>query len=477
MYPETQGKKTWQHYLVATIAFGGALAIQAALKGPDAPAVTSLPAVVLLTVHAGLPLCIVAILLSAYCFEPFTRFRAPAGNLVRHHGTAEVEARLLQRQRTSEAATEPAKVSIRCKEENYALLFENSLDAVFLSDADGTISAANKAACLLFGMTPEEFRQAGRAGLIASEELRLPTYVEKRASAGTVRGELEFVRKDGTTFIGEATSILVDNPALFSFTIIRDISDRKRAEESAAALAATLETCVAERTAELEAVVREQEAFCYSVSHDLRAPLRHINCYSSILAEDFAEELSTQAREYLSRICSSTNKMGKMIDHLLELSRVNRVDLALDPVDLSAMAEQVLRELKETDGKRRCEVVVAESITVLGDRILFMQLMGNLLGNAWKYTSSREDARIEFGMTQIDGEDAFFVRDNGVGFDMAYSSKLFGAFERLHGAEFPGVGIGLATAQRIVRRHGGRIWAKGAVGEGATFYFSLPVYF
>nr|WP_268875238.1 ATP-binding protein [Geoanaerobacter pelophilus] len=439
------------------------------MTGPDTPA-ASLPSVVLVTLHAALPLCIASILLSASSSLPPALL--DTGDKSAWHWTRD----FIKRHRPSQPTVKREKSATQ-KDENYMLLFENSLDAVFVSDADGTISAANKAACQLFGMTPEEFRRVGRAGLITSEELRLSSYVEERASAGTARGELEFVRKDGTTFIGEATSVLVDNPALFSFTIVRDISDRKRAEEAVAALAATLETRVTERTAELEAVVREQEAFSYSVSHDLRAPLRHINCYSSILAEDFAEELSTQAREYLSRICSSTNKMGKMIDHLLELSRVNRVDLALEPVDLSTMAEQVLQELKETDGKRRCEVVVAESITVLGDRILFMQLMGNLLGNAWKYTSSREDARIEFGMTQVDGEDAFFVRDNGVGFDMAYSSKLFGAFERLHGAEFPGVGIGLATAQRIVRRHGGRIWAEGAVGEGATFYFSLPVYF
>lgn len=465
MYPETKGKKTWQHYLVATIAFVGALAVHATMTGPDTTA-ASLPSVVLV----ALPLCIASILLSASSFHPPALL--DTGDKSAWHWTRD----FIERQRPSQPAVKREKSATPKKDENYMLLFENSLDAIFMSEADGTISAANKAACQLFGMTSEELFEAGRR-IVNPKDGRLASYLEERAANGKVRGELEFFRKDGSTFVGETTSVLVKSPALFSFTIVRDISDRKKAEEAVAALAATLETRVAERTAELEAVIREQETFSYSVSHDLRAPLRHINCYSSILAEDFAEELSAQAREYLSRICGSTNKMGKMIDHLLELSRVNRVDLALEPVDLSAMAEQVLQELKETDGKRRCEVVIAESITVLGDRILFMQLMGNLLGNAWKYTSSKEDARIEFGMTQVDGEDAFFVRDNGVGFDMAYSSKLFGAFERLHGAEFPGVGIGLATAQRIVRRHGGRIWAEGAVGEGATFYFSLPVYF
>ena len=238
-----------------------------------------------------------------------------------------------------------------------------------------------------------------------------------------------------------------------------------------------LEQRVSERTADLLSSIRELEAFSYSVSHDLRAPLRHINSFSSILIEDFSGALPEPAVRYLERICSASSKMGALIDHLLELSRVGRAELKLGPVDLSDLASSILDSLQETEPKRRVHCSVERGITVLGDRALMNQLLQNLLGNAWKYTSQKPLAHIEFGKTLVAGQPTFFVKDDGAGFDMEYKDNLFVAFQRLHSGEFEGDGIGLATAQRIVKRHGGQIWAGGKVGVGATFYFTLPVHF
>ena len=239
----------------------------------------------------------------------------------------------------------------------------------------------------------------------------------------------------------------------------------------------TLEQRVLERTEELKSAIREQEAFSYSVSHDLRAPLRHINSFSAILLEECGVDLPDEGRAYLQRICAASSKMGALIDDLLELSRVARTAINLEPVPLSEFAVQILQMYQETEPHRVLRSSVVEGVTVLGDRVLLRQLLENLLGNAWKYTSEEASARIEFGVTRIAGAEAFFVKDNGVGFDMVYKEKLFRAFERLHGSEFPGSGVGLATSERIIKRHGGSIWAEGKVGDGATFYFTLPVYY
>ena len=238
-----------------------------------------------------------------------------------------------------------------------------------------------------------------------------------------------------------------------------------------------LEQRVRERTADLESALRDQESFSYSISHDLRAPLRHINSFSAILIEDYGADLPSEARGYLDRVCAASNTMGKLIDHLLELSQMGRTEIKLEAVNLSEMAVQVLGTYQEADSQRCLEAKVAEGAVVWGDRVMLGLLLDNLLGNAWKYTSKKPTARIEFGRAQVRGEEAFFVRDDGAGFDMAYQQRLFCAFERLHGTEFEGVGIGLATSQRIIKRHGGNIWAEGKVDEGATFYFTLPVYY
>jgi len=238
-----------------------------------------------------------------------------------------------------------------------------------------------------------------------------------------------------------------------------------------------LEERVKERTADLESSLREQQAFSYTVSHDLRAPLRHINSFSAIIAEEHLEALPAAVCGYLERIGEASNRMGALIDHLLELSRVSLRPVALESVNLSNMARQVLAMHQDIDATRQVKTFVADGIFVWGDASMLRLLLQNLLGNAWKYSSGRSCAHIEFGVTHVDGEEAIFVRDNGAGFDMAYLQRLFTPFERLHGREFEGNGIGLATSQRIVRRHGGRIWAQGKVDEGACFYFTLPVHY
>jgi signal transduction histidine kinase len=231
---------------------------------------------------------------------------------------------------------------------------------------------------------------------------------------------------------------------------------------------------LAERSAQLEAANKELEAFAYSVSHDLRAPLRAIDGFSQVLLEDCGERLDGTGRDALGRVRAATARMAQLIDDLLRLSRVSRGELRQEDIDLSEMARGVVSELSLSEPGRHVEVHVAEGVTAEGDPELVRLVLENLLGNAFKFTSKRAEARVDFGVERLDGMPVYFVRDNGVGFDMAYVDKLFGAFQRLHaGAEFPGTGIGLATVQRVVHRHGGRIWAQAAQGEGATFRFTL----
>ena len=235
-----------------------------------------------------------------------------------------------------------------------------------------------------------------------------------------------------------------------------------------------LEQRVKDRTAQLEASNRELEAFCYSVSHDLRAPLRGIDGWSLALLEDYREKFDEKGRQYLQRVRADTQRMGQLIDDLLLLSRVARGPIQRSPVDLTATAQRVVARLREAEPERRVEFAIQPGLTAHGDARLLEIVLSNLLGNAWKFSRARPLARVEFGRTEMDSGPAFFVRDNGVGFDMTYAQKLFGVFQRMHKAsEFPGTGIGLATVQRVIQRHGGRVWAEAQVDRGATFYFTL----
>ena len=252
---------------------------------------------------------------------------------------------------------------------------------------------------------------------------------------------------------------------------VRELSE---VNESLLRLNSELERRVVERTAQLEAANQELEMFSYSVSHDMRAPLRHLDGFSQALIEEYAAKLNTTGKEYLDRIKKSSRRMLEMIDAILELSRFARGKVLRESVDLSAMVREIADELLRTQPDRQVTFQISEGITVRGDAQLLKVVLENLIGNAWRFSATREDALIEFYPTEWDGRLAFAVRDNGVGFDMAYADKLFAPFQRLHRAEeFSGRGVGLAIARRIINRHGGRIRAEAEPGKGATFTFTV----
>ncbi len=253
-----------------------------------------------------------------------------------------------------------------------------------------------------------------------------------------------------------------------------DISDLKKAEAEIRKMNEELEKRVGERTTQLEAVNKELESFAYSISHDFRAPLRALDGFSASLQTKYDEHLDDEGRHYLDRIRNAAIYMSNLVDDLLNLSRITRQEFKQQQVDLSKLVAEIFAALQEAEPERKARFKIAPDLQVRGDAALLQSALQNLLENAWKFSSKEVQAEIEVGRTTVEGEAVFFVRDNGVGFDMAYAKNLFGAFQRLHKVgEFPGTGIGLATVQRIINRHGGRIWAESEVGKGATFYFTL----
>ena len=353
--------------------------------------------------------------------------------------------------------------------------------SIVITDTEARIEYVNPKFTELTGYSVEEVL-GQNPRLLQSGLMPRAVYVELWATLGagrTWKGELQNRKKDGELFWESATIAPINDAAgvITGFVAIKeDITGRKRTESQLQQLNEELEERIRERTALLELANAELDAFSYSVSHDLRTPLRGIDGFSQALMEECGDQLSPAARHYLQRVRAGTQRMGQLIDDLLKLSRVSRGTLNRQRLDLSAMAAALLEEIRQGDPGRRLEIRLEPGLTASGDQGLVRSVLQNLLGNAWKYTARVPEVRIEvFRSVQPDGSVAFCVRDNGAGFDMAYAGKLFAPFQRLHSThDFEGSGIGLAIVKRIIRRHGGQVWATGAVDRGASFCFTLP---
>lgn len=421
---------------------------------------------------------------------PYLEFR-PFGKVLAHMG------RVIQDQ----------MAALRKSEEKFRVVFERSPIGIMLLDSRSVVVDCNRHFAEIFGVQREQYY-----GINILE--RLPE--------GDMRNSLAAAISDSKAlnYEGPYVSVLSGKRVHVSVSIERvtpdlliiitlDITKRIEAEKKIIRLNSELEERVAERTAQLQASNRELESFCYSVSHDLRTPLRGIDGWSLALAEDFEPILDEQGRKYIDRIRVETQRMGQLIDDLLKLAQISRYEMERSAVNISEAADRVADMLHEREPERTGSFIIQPGLTTYGDAGMIEILLTNLLDNAWKFTEKTPAPRIEFGKlattdpqrpvqktgttgpqirlsadhprkmqpqaaVEHDGNQIFFVKDNGAGFDMSHSSKLFGAFQRLHKSnEFPGTGIGLATVKRIIHRHGGEVWAEGAVNQGATFYFTL----
>jgi PAS domain S-box-containing protein len=363
-----------------------------------------------------------------------------------------------------------AEDALKESEERFRLIVSNIKDyAIIVLNPGGQITSWNGGAQRIKGYKADEIVGQHFSIFYPPEDISVgkPTIeLNSAREEGRFEDDSWRVRKDGSRFWANVvvTPLRDDVGTLRGFVkITRDVTEKRKAEQE-----------IVRRSLELEATNKELEAFSYSVSHDLRAPLRAIEGFSQALHEDYHQQLDDTAKDYLRRIRSATHRMAELIDDLLNLSRVTRAEMHKERIDLSKLASEVAQELNCREPKRAISLKIAEGLQAEGDSRLIRVALQNLIGNAWKFTSKRPQAEIEFGQQFSNGDRTYFVRDNGAGFDQSYASRLFGAFQRLHAAnEFPGTGIGLATVQRIIHRHGGSVWAEGIVNRGATIYFTL----
>ena len=383
--------------------------------------------------------------------------------------------------RIAEAA-EAAVADAQAEADRLLKAIDNTSAVIYMRDSGGRYILVNRQYEELFdvrrvdiiGLTdhdlfPKEVADDFRANDLKALAQGAPIQMEEIAPHPDGPHTYITVKYPITDVTGRATAIC---------GISTDITPLKRAEEKERRLNAELEARVRSRTAELEASTRELDAFAYSVSHDLRAPLRAVVGFSEVLLQECLDQLNEQGQDYLRRVVAATERMGQLIDDLLNLSRATRTELTRQPVDLTSIAHRVVADLAVTDSPRSVfdvDLTIDEGLRAVGDPALLELVLRNLIANAWKFSAKQDEPRIRIGSVEQDGTRAFFVRDNGAGFDPRYADKLFIPFQRLHTVDdFPGSGIGLAIVGRIIARHGGRIWAESSPGDGAVFYFTLP---
>jgi PAS domain S-box-containing protein len=382
----------------------------------------------------------------------------------------------LTRNRDKERRSEADK---HRSEEKFRQLVETAQEGVWALDSEGVTTYVNHFMAQMLGYRIEEMIGRSLFAFLDEEAQREATRSLAQRRQGTAEVlDFRFLHKDGTpvwTNLSASSLLNEQGGYLGTFAMITDITRRRAAEEEVRRLNAELERRIVERTAQLEFSNRELEAFAYTVAHDLRAPLRSITSFSEAIGEDCPGQLDSQGQDYLKRIISGAQRMAGLIDGILALSRVNSTSLSLRECDVSALARAAIEQLQLQQPGRRVRLTLQEGLVERGDPQLLRAVIENLLGNAWKFTRERAEAEIEFSAAPNEqGVRVYRVRDNGAGFDMTFHEKLFGVFQRLHTQqEFEGTGVGLATVQRIIRRHGGRIWGEGRPGQGASFFFTL----